>query len=567
MVPGQQYAFATRVITSITLVALSLLTWACGSTSVESGGPTGVRCAASLNAEPATVSPDGGNVVVTVSAARDCTWSARSDVGWIQVRSTSGQGDASFSATVARNESISARSGGIVVNDQRIGVTQEGRGCSYTVTGPSDVAAPTGERRSASVSTLSGCAWTATSSASWLVVLNPNGSGPATLTFDVLPNTGATRQATITVATSTYLVTQSAAPAAPPCEYSIDPPGGGFPASGGQGAVAVTTDAACSWTVEGGAEWTTILTAGGTGSGTVQYTVGANTTVAPRTTTLTIAGRVHTVTQAGAACTFSLTPPSRQFAATAGAGTVDVTAAAGCAWTASSNAGWLTVTTISGSGPGTVGYTLQANPDPAQRTAAILIGGQTHTVVQAGAAPPCTFALDPASRDVASAAAAFTVRVNTNAGCAWTATSNVPWLTITTGTGTGPGDAAYSVAENTTTAARTGIVTINGQTHTVNQAAPAPPPPPPCTYALSPPERTFAAAGGPGTVHVTTGPTCAWTAVSSDTWVVVTTPNGTGPADIAYTVASAAAGVNRVATITVNGQVHTVRQGTGTPSP
>ena len=43
---------------------------------------------------------------------------------------------------------------------------------------------------------------------------------------------------------------------------------------------------------------------------------------------------------------------------------------------------------------------------------------------------------------------------------------------------------------------------------------------------------------------------------------MVTTPAGTGPATIAYTVNSAGMGVNRIATITVNGQVHTITQGT-----
>jgi hypothetical protein len=59
---------------------------------------------------------------------------------------------------------------------------------------------------------------------------------------------------------------------------------------------------------------------------------------------------------------------------------------------------------------------------------------------------------------------------------------------------------------------------------------------------------------------VTTGPTCAWTAVSSDGWVTVTNPNGTGTATINYVVGSTGTGVDRTATITVNGQVHSIRQ-------
>ena len=95
-----------------------------------------------------------------------------------------------------------------------------------------------------------------------------------------------------------------------------------------------------------------------------------------------------------------------------------------------------------------------------------------------------------------------------------------------------------------------------GQVHTVTQDAP----PVTCTYSLSPASREFQPAGGSGTVMVTTGPTCAWTAVSSAGFVTVTNPNGTGTATINYVVGSAGMGVDRTATITVNGQVHTIRQ-------
>jgi uncharacterized protein (TIGR03437 family) len=55
--------------------------------------------------------------------------------------------------------------------------------------------------------------------------------------------------------------------------------------------------------------------------------------------------------------------------------------------------------------------------------------------------------------------------------CAWTATSNVPWLFVISGaSGQGNGTVNYSVAENDT-GARMGALTTAGQTVTVNQAA------------------------------------------------------------------------------------------------
>ncbi len=68
--------------------------------------------------------------------------------------------------------------------------------------------------------------------------------------------------------------------------------------------------------------------------------------------------------------------------------------------------------------------------------------------------------------------------VTTQGGCAWTATPNVPWISNVTTSGVGSGNAFYTVAPNTG-AARTGTVTIAGQTLTINEAAGPPDTTPP----------------------------------------------------------------------------------------
>jgi hypothetical protein len=68
------------------------------------------------------------------------------------------------------------------------------------------------------------------------------------------------------------------------------------------------------------------------------------------------------------------------------------------------------------------------------------------------------------------------VTVTASAGCNWTATSNVSWITITSGSsGSGSGTVNYSVAANTSASARTGTLTIAGQTFTVTQQGVAAP--------------------------------------------------------------------------------------------
>ncbi|KJR41609.1 S-layer protein [Candidatus Magnetoovum chiemensis] len=111
----------------------------------------------------------------------------------------------------------------------------------------------------------------------------------------------------------------------------------------------------------------------------------ANTGVS-RTGTITIAGQTFTVTQAEG-CTYSISPTSAASVSDGGTGSVAVTASDGaCAWTAASNDSWLTVDSgASGTGSGTVNYTVSANTDSALRTGSITVGDKTFTIKQAGA--------------------------------------------------------------------------------------------------------------------------------------------------------------------------------------
>ncbi len=179
-----------------------------------------------------------------------------------------------------------------------------------------------------------------------------------------------------------------------------------------------------------------------------------------------------TFTRPAAACSYSATQTS-QVPAAGGTGTITVTTAAGCAWTAVSNATWLTVTSgASGTGSGTVTYRAIANTATSVRTGTITVAGVTHTVTQAAAAPTCTYTLNPSSASVAAAGGSVSVAVTTASGCSWTATGNVLWITVASGSsGSGNGTVSLNVAANTATAARVGTATIAGQTFSVNQAA------------------------------------------------------------------------------------------------
>src|SRR4029079_18395196 len=110
---------------------------------------------------------------------------------------------------------------------------------------------------------------------------------------------------------------------------------------------------------------------------------------------------------------------------------------------------------------------------------------------------PCTLTISPTSQSFLSSGGSGTISVTIPTGCSWTATSNVPWVSITSGSsGSGNGTVSYSVAANPTTSARSGLVTISGPSSfslfTVNQDGI------PCSFTISPTSQSFTSDGGSG---------------------------------------------------------------------
>ncbi|MHB8909552.1 MAG: BACON domain-containing protein [Syntrophales bacterium] len=267
------------------------------------------------------------------------------------------------------------------------------------------------------------------------------------------------------------------------CTVNISPSGVASPASGNTGSISVTSSSSCSWTaVSNAPSWITIAagSASGTGNKTVAYSVAANATGVGRTGTITIGGRTFTVTQNGSTgtCAYTISPASSPLFDSAphysafgdlvgDKGTVDVVTSPGCAWSVTGKPSWVTITAGNpGNGSGTVNYTVAANTGIA-RNGTMTIAGQTFTVTQEGT---CASTISPTSASFSSLGQTGTVAVTTTGSCTWSAAGNDTWITVTAGsTGTGNGSVAYSVAANTTGSARTGTMTIGGQTFTVTQ--------------------------------------------------------------------------------------------------
>jgi hypothetical protein len=120
---------------------------------------------------------------------------------------------------------------------------------------------------------------------------------------------------------------------------------------------------------------------------------------------------------------------------------------------------------VSGTGNGTVNFTVAANGTGAARTATLTIAGQPFTVTQA-AASVCSYALNPASVMLDAKAATGTVTVTTTPGCTWKASTTADWIKLGNASAT---KLTYSVAVNKLATSRTGTIQIGGATFTVIQ--------------------------------------------------------------------------------------------------
>jgi pimeloyl-ACP methyl ester carboxylesterase len=81
----------------------------------------------------------------------------------------------------------------------------------------------------------------------------------------------------------------------------------------------------------------------------------------------------------------------------------------------------------------------------------------------------CSYTLSVSNLSVSPAGTTGTLTVETAAGCSWSVSSSVPWLTILSGgQGTGPGTVEFTISPNQSVA-RSVTLNIAGQTFTVNQ--------------------------------------------------------------------------------------------------
>ncbi len=250
--------------------------------------------------------------------------------------------------------------------------------CSYSLHPPSLISYGGGSG-GFGVTAPSGCAWTATTSDSW-ITLTPPGSGVGSgIVYGTIPdnNTGATRTGTVGVNGQTFTLIEADSS----CTYSVSTPAS-LSASGGTVQLTVTAPAGCPWGVTPFSPVVAVVSGStGTGNGTVTLSVAANSGVQWLSPLVAVGPQPVTLSEADA-CTYVLAPLT--LASAAASGSISVTAnLGGCSWSATSDAPWLTISSTSTvTGSGSFPYSAQENDAGAARTAHVTLDHQQFTITQ-----------------------------------------------------------------------------------------------------------------------------------------------------------------------------------------
>jgi hypothetical protein len=151
------------------------------------------------------------------------------------------------------------------------------------------------------------------------------------------------------------------------------------------------------------------------------------------------------------------------------------------------------------------------------------------------------------------------LRISTTRECAWSARSDVAWVTVASpADGQGEGSVRFTVAANAEPSSRSASLSVNDQRVQVSQEGK------PCELTLSSKQESVEGTGGDRTIDVrASAAQCRWTAAANVPWIsIMSGREGQGNGAVSFHV-DAVSGPPRTGTLTVAGQSVRVDQGTG----
>lgn len=433
--------------------------------SVTQAGATPVLTVAPESMEFTTT---GGTADFIV--ASNTTWAISGYSSWLSVSTSSGSQNASITLTCQPNTSTSARTTEVRVSggnlSRKLLVTQQG--VPITLTASPTALTFTAEAGNKSISISSNANWSVSENLSWLSVTPSSGklNGTVTVTcqasLDQVPRSG---EITIAVPGATpqiIAVTQ----AAYSISLGVNPSTLSFSPSGGTSNVGVT--ASVDWSVSETADWLDVSALSGTGNASLSIICSQNTSTSPRNTIVTLTGadgttRTVSVTQSGITPTLSATPASVSLAVEGG--TSNLSILSNTAWSIQTSAEWLSFSTLTGAGDGSVVVTALANSGTSARSAVIFITAAgtspvSVTVTQAGSVNTPYLTVAPTLLYAPASAGSISFQIESNT--TWRISESISWATVSPASGSSNGEVTVTLTARTSTSSRSGTIYIYG---------------------------------------------------------------------------------------------------------
>ena len=250
----------------------------------------------------------------------------------------------------------------------------------------------------------------------------------------------------------------------------------------------------------------------------------------------------------------ALTPNQMQVAVEGGTEVVTLTMGPGVAWTAESNADWLTISSgASGSGSASISINVAANPRAESRVGTITVAGLTLTVRQE---PLWSEVANDTPFPPVEDGGYGIITVTTEGNAAWQVVSDASWLTIIDDGDHFGTDSIMWVADpyTDTTKSRTGTVRVADHLIHITQRG----------YELSvePRSKTASSTGETGQIYVSADSEAdIWDVIATEPWIIITSGNtGAGSKTVTYRLDDNTTGATRTGSIMIAGVEYVITQ-------
>ena len=495
--------------------------------------------------------PAGGKSA-TISTQGTGTWTAAvSDPEWMFLSATSGEAGKSVQFTVNANTNVSSRIGYYYISGHSYQITQDGA-IATTLSEDEIECESDGISGTVNLQFSGRYGWDAHSDVDWITISPTHGVGAATISYTVAPlEYVTTREGYITIGNSRFRVFQYGRRMrlsryeADAVDYMADV----FP-------VEIHSLSVTTWDVALNNSWLSAVYVGkGAGRKDATFAAGENPSYRPRTGSVTIGTETFVINQPGTTkLEFSIDPVNTTASVNGANGHIAALATPDLPWTATSNVGWITLTSSSAAGAGNANlyYSVSPNSSLAERTGTITI-----TPADASLAPIVHTVVQPASVATRSSEGyqfrasgeSAEIAVTVSGQVQWSVSESLDWLYLdSAATYTGSGTVILRATANDSIEERSGVIQLAGRDFQVSQLGRG--------FEVECETTAFDTWSDSGYITIATDGDIDWTAYSDSYWLNFDDGSdrysGNGSQDIVFYVDEYVGdGLPRTATVTI----------------